>query len=668
MKVRTLTSLAALAALTTHGADYYWNGASNENSPANWSADAAGVKPSGSSFSFEKSAEYASNMFVGDAFKTPSVDMRLPVGGAPQYVGKLENSSKHAKAAMDIVMGFGGSNQPFSANRVWHFSSIVQDSESVAMKLRKGQGNSTFNVSAGTVSVLKNTLTFGGYGSQNLTELTVTGATELSGAGVFDVYADKAVFDGDVNIKDKAVLKIVKSVEGKGDATKPKSTDIKMKSLNIGSSGRAIMGGIADPYNIMGSVSIDRMSFSALNAENSSTLRALNDISIGLLAADSNNGKKALMNLRSDSGSIDIAKIELGKAANIELNAYRFPAKMEVGVLEFKTSEVSQSFLTVSNIASGGHFKVRGDLINGMAANAGDKMSIAYLRLEGGAIGGVIDNGAAHHALQIENTGAAKTTAVVSVGGITGGVGMEGNRITTTSNVASKGVELRIVGRASIPDGKYVFSGRLHDMPGNSAISPLSQIKEGRDRLCLTMDAAGYTQYLAGPVYIMGDTVVKNGTLFVTSAHPSQTKYSDGAGAVSVWGLNKLSLEGGAFGACGAGSGKDAAEAGGVCVRNMRWSGGKLLANVGAKKSDTVAVQEKFSLADKSGVYEIVLSVAEGALPAGPQRILRWSAAEHAYTKENFKVSFSGGKNYACALTVDQNGVSVQIAPAKASN
>ncbi len=662
MKTKIITGILALALCSAHSDNYYWNGTSNGNSAANWTTSIDGGTAMGSGFTFATDSASANNMYIGNVFTTAQVDLRTALEDKTYYIGALGNASTHAATTMDIIMGNGAITDPLLPGKIVTFASITQNSDTVAMKIRKGQSNTTFNVSVGAISVLKNKLTLGGTGSQDMTDLVVTGTTTVSGTASLDVYAGNMDFKGLVTLGGSGILNVIKSTVAGGSATVPPSPVVKFGNINVSGAGRLIFGSIADTYNIMQSIDIAGISYGALTGDSASTFRATDDISLGAVSL-ANTDKKVVLYVRSDTGKVKLSSLEIGKSSNMEFSLYNFATHVEIGSVEFKSTELGGSYLNVSGVGAGGSFTITGNLTNNIAANDGSTANIAYVRSASAlAVKGMLDNGSLSHALLLESTGAANSSVTVSVGGIIGGNGSEGNRIATSGGTNNKNVEIKITGSSATAGKTYVYSSRIHDISGGTTYNPLTQIAEGRDHISITMDAVGYKQYLTGPVYIMGTTAVKNGQLFITSDHGSQKKYDDGTGTLVSWGLNLLSLEGGGFGACGTGAAGSVSEIGNVIAYDMNWSGGQLLVDVGAGKADKVIVQNMFTLSDAGGVYDIVISFEDGAAASADiYQILQWESSADTYTKDNFSVSFEGNKAGQYELFVDEHGVSIRI-------
>ncbi len=213
--------------------------------------------------------------------------------------------------------------------------------------------------------------------------------------------------------------------------------------------------------------------------------------------------------------------------------------------------------------------------VNAKAVSSVGSSSASISANNGLVIQGILDKGTeTQSGVSFNGSGAAKTT--YSMGGISGGVystensnNSEGNRITsnysTGGTLGNGQVELKITGTTN--SGQvFIYLGRIHDMGTTQAAS---DIKTGA--ISITMDAANTTQYLAGKTYIRGTTTVKNGTLFISN---------DTNKSSNLWWLADISIEGGAFGACGQGTDGVPAAIGTVRGTTLTWSGGNLLFDV----------------------------------------------------------------------------------------
>ncbi len=173
----------------------------------------------------------------------------------------------------------------------------------------------------------------------------------------------------------------------------------------------------------------------------------------------------------------------------------------------------------------------------------------------------------------------------IKVGGISGGGKSQSTRITTVSTGKTATVEITGV------TNDQIYAGRIHDF-GAASTPDYSETATGKLGFTMNAASASFKQYLAGQTYYRGDTVVKQGSLFIqaSGAGTSGTKY----------GIANLILQGGGFGPVGLS--KTLAEAQGenkvgtvIVNGDFTWSGGKLLIAVDGATNSLVDVKGNFA-------------------------------------------------------------------------
>ncbi len=163
---------------------------------------------------------------------------------------------------------------------------------------------------------------------------------------------------------------------------------------------------------------------------------------------------------------------------------------------------------------------------------------------------------------------AAGANVTVSMAGIKGGSD-DATRITTVSNATTT-----LLLNGNDADVTYTFKGRIHDVSQASLVTDIKALGQ-KGAIGIVKEGVG-KQYLRGNIYYRGDTIVKSGELYMNASGLGKSS-SD---VTKQWGIAKLILEGGKFGAAGSSS-----EVGSVMATDIEFKGGILAYDIASATS-----------------------------------------------------------------------------------
>jgi len=220
----------------------------------------------------------------------------------------------------------------------------------------------------------------------------------------------------------------------------------------------------------------------------------------------------------------------------------------------------------------------------------------------------------------------------LSVGGITGGGGTSSRRISTQYSTNPSSVDLgnayiTITGVDGTTGNTSVFTGRLHDMAQSHTIDQMMDV----GKIYVTMNSTDPTakQYIAGQTYYRGDTTIINGNLYIKADKTGNT----------TWGIAKVILQGGGFGACGAGDAAgNVAAVGTVYATDLDWSGGSILVDIDGATADKLIFSGTVGMSGAAESYAInfnIINFSEGQT----YEIIQWTDAGSAADFDESKLA-----------------------------
>ena len=383
-----------------------------------------------------------------------------------------------------------------------------------------------------------------------------------------------------------------------------------------------VSGTVTDTWGVAGNNDRAQMNFNTTATEGYAPGTA--PVTVGTITLDSGDPENDLSRL--DFSSNANAYIEKLVSANIGgSNAWQ---GVSFNSSTNSTITVGSMDIALRRMSVNTHVVVENDLVNfyydrsdaHSIVSAVAIVSYGSLTVKGNLI--MRDNGS----ICFDAERPADTSVTVTVGGISGGDGNSANRITTSYSMLNN-VETVL---AINGDFNAEFSGRLHDFGQMTDLSDT----EGRNYLSILKEGSG-VQILRGDNYYRGTTTVNSGTLYMRA---------DGATRTDGYGIGKVILNGGKFGAIGA-----SGNIGEVRATDLTWSNNSTIAVDFSSDGtcDLISLSGNFLKAegDASGLYtfEFNGNFAEGS---NEYLIISWGAdATVDFSEGDFAYEYNGSSD-----------------------
>ena len=230
----------------------------------------------------------------------------------------------------------------------------------------------------------------------------------------------------------------------------------------------------------------------------------------------------------------------------------------------------------------------------------------------------------------------------ISVGNISGGDGTENVRIYTTYSDTTEYGNLTININGG---GESLYSSRIHDFGKDTTADNITSLLGAKINLVVNGDST-LKQYLTGQNYIRGDVSVINGTLMLNA---------DGTTNAAGKGVGNIYLNGGAFGAVGAGQDISSVNNIGVVkAESLTWSGSaKILVDVEGGSADTIIIDGMFAKGD--GDQFVFDFTVDGSDPLGEYKIMSWDTTD--FTASDFTAMLNGEETDKIIFSMRDNAL-----------
>ncbi len=226
----------------------------------------------------------------------------------------------------------------------------------------------------------------------------------------------------------------------------------------------------------------------------------------------------------------------------------------------------------------------------------------------------------------------------ITAGGISGGNGTHGIRISTTDAAQSKTVENGNFTINLNGTNKNIYTSRIHDMSYSSTQTEADEILGGKINLNIT-GGEGFEQYLTGQIYLRGSITVNSGTLHLRA---------DGNNTTNRLGVSNIVLNGGVFSAVGAGDTIETVnKIGLVITKDMTWSAGIIEVDISGATSDLIEVLGTLNNGN-TGIKHTFNFNAISALSENEYKILTFEGTD--FSESDFEGYLSG---YDVSFTLD---------------
>jgi len=508
-----------------------------------------------------------------------------------------------------------------------------------AVLVRKRAGYSNFNVTCGELNTLNGSIIYLGASTVGyfLTSLALTGDVNAIGASstqksTLYMYASSISLAAGKNINlQNSSLTINK---GNGDAAETALAP----NVNFSQNTLNLAGGVTFQYGhyqnaldadfSMGDINVSGTS----NTLSTHSTRAISLGDINYTAA----GAQLVISVSSD--------VNAGALAN-SIYGSRLDLQSTRSGTNFNFDSITSTFAAV---VAGGNVITENFANN---YDPTDQNSLSAFNLQNGTLtinGTFTNNG------RILFDGGGANNVSVSMGGLAGGNGLDTHRITTSYSGSNIGTTTLIF----TGDGSYESKTRLHDM-GYATTSAQITTLGANAALGIIKNGTG-TQILRGRNYYRGDTVINSGALYMKADNEGRNV----AGA--VWGLGRIILNGGTFGAIG-----KTADYGLVYATNIELKGGRMAFDITSTGNDLIALSDTSAPISATSAEDFKFDFVISDYESGVEyTILTWdSSVTLDYNVEDFVYTVTNNADSADLVATfrylaggSSNGLAVSFA------